>query len=95
MKNFKIGQKVVFLGVEDNPGGIYPAQNEIVTISQYFGKGPRGFYWFLYEYPVGRNGKIQVFNEKSLFPLKEFGDYLTRKMLKDLSKKIYKTPAIK
>jgi len=67
MSNFKVGQKVVYIGGAINKDFLEPQKNEIVTISgisPYFIDS-----YYLSEYPKSKLGDIQSCTGKSLRPL--------------------------
>ena len=76
MKNFKPGMKVVFKRIGCvNTACNYPKENETVTIK---GRSTMHSYcWYIEEYPTGKFGLNQSFNECCLFPLEERGISLT------------------
>lgn len=95
MKNFKNMQQVVYTTKnlimpldfyrKLHPAGIWPTENEIVTIYRAYDE----VNWILIEYPMNANKKLQVFHERVLFPLDQVHTEYTENLLLDLQKKIH------
>lgn len=67
MSNFKIGQKVVYIGPSKHPEFVEPKKHEIITISGFSQVFNSSVY--ITEYPHSTKGARQSFALKSIRPL--------------------------